>query len=71
MNQETYKSPRLDRNTYLLRLKEGDTVLFRYGTSISEVVVELKDVFGDRIWLSNGKIVSCRTGIGKFCSIEY
>ena len=29
MNQETYKSPRLYRNIYLLRLKEGDTVLFR------------------------------------------
>lgn len=69
--RNTINSNKLDRNTFLLRLKEGDTVLLRDGDSTIESIVELKDVYGDRIWLSNGKSVSCRTGLGKSYSIEY
>ena len=51
-----------ERLLFLLRLKEGDEVLFIESDEAETVVVELKDVLNNRIWFSNKKSVRCNDG---------
>lgn len=51
-----------ERLLFLLRLKEGDEVLFIESDEAEAVVVELKDVLNNRIWFSNKKSVRCNDG---------
>ena len=51
-----------ERLLFLIRLKEGDEVLCIDSDGVDEVVVELKDVLNNRIWLSNTKSVRCNDG---------
>lgn len=51
-----------ERLLFLIRLKEGDEVLFIESDEAETVVVELKDVLNNRIWFSNKKSVRCNDG---------
>lgn len=51
-----------ERLIFLLRIKEGDKVLCIESGVAEEVIVELKDVLNNRIWLSNKKSVRCNDG---------
>lgn len=51
-----------ERLLFLIRLKEGDDAIFIDSQIAERVIVELKDVENDRIWLSNKKSVRCHDG---------
>lgn len=59
-----------ERLLFLIRLKEGDEVLCIDSDGAEAVVVELKDVLNNRIWLSNKKSVRCHDGCYIYDDIE-
>ena len=58
-----------ERLLFLIRLKEGDEVICIDSDGVDEVVVELKDVLTNRIWLSNKKSVRCHDGCYSYYDI--